>query len=262
MRSVDDVIVIASVQNTGTWFAIDVVRNHPRVSYFKEIEHLISENDRLVDLYHKCSASDEVEPELLGEFRAALVGALPECGDVALHHHIFRFHWSTVKSCWVNWKNIFGRAFDGFFKTIVPVRDPLLSLITGYTRSIRTNDPFDFEDRIGDFELIIDRSWAAGDKFFLLPVDQMLDEESRFGLLSSLLNFVGLPRDDYIKRVSKMWFPVNSIGEYDLKTWYFERDLSRIEDVIPGAVEVLRKREYILRPFLESLGYKNLLWWK
>jgi len=140
------------------------------------------------------------------------------------------------------------------FKIVTPVRDPLLSLISRYSRLPEQHN----SNFVDDFEFVIE---TLSSRAFFLPVDLPTTFGQRLTQLKELLHFVGLPFHPYIEGIAQVWAPKNTKGTYELKTWYNERDLPKIMKVIPKEVKFLKSREAFLRPFLESLGYKNLIWW-
>jgi hypothetical protein len=54
----------------------------------------------------------------------------------------------------------------------------------------------------------------------------------------------------------------NDLGTYPLKEAYQNGDLITIKDgVSQGAVNHLISKQKLIRPFLEFLGYSDLMWW-
>ena len=255
-----NVVLVESVQNTGTWFVIEFLKKHPDVTSFMELYPVLDAHSSMKTLYD-VAVADIGNESAVSEFRESLVRLFPSDKVVVLHHHLFLRHWSTERNCWASWDNAFGRMLGGLLPTIVPVRDPLLSLITGYRRSEDEKVEFDFDARVKDLALMADRSWAPGDKFFFIPVDLDVGKDVRKSTLASALKFMGLSYWPYVDAVAEAWTPVNSKGQYEMKQWYLDGDMKRLADRIPEAVVALQRIEGVVRPFLEGLGYANLLWW-
>ena len=68
----------------------------------------------------------------------------------------------------------------------------------------------------------------------------------------------GLPSVDCAKDLIRN----NTFGEYPLKSAYKAGDVETLrEGISNGGFDALREAEGTLRPFLEGLGYQDLLWW-
>lgn len=53
----------------------------------------------------------------------------------------------------------------------------------------------------------------------------------------------------------------NTMGNYPYKKAYLERDSDYFKSKLPDLWTKLKEAEPVLRPFLESHGYRNLIWW-
>ncbi len=175
-------------------------------------------------------------------------------------------------------------------KVIIPIRDPLLSIISTYARQTRTNlgkPPLyskankpasqNVKGSITSANIIIpskgpmkDMSqtrhigaphsgirgqlfgwelWANhiyGIKPFHVPLDL------------GVSNLVY--RDIEFKNIG-IHNSINSLVNQELKKAYNDRDLLYIVSELGGNFHALVRMESILRPPLEELGYKDLLWW-
>jgi hypothetical protein len=256
----DNIILVASVQNTGTWFVIDFLQSHPDVKHFSELIHILDEHEDLASMYSRCE-HNLADKFLASQFKMSLQEVLPDNEISLLHHHIVTSHWSTRRACWVNWNNSFGSLLGGISPTIIPVRDPLMSLITGYRRSEVAGVQFDFISRLSCFSFWTDLSWAPGPSIFFFPIDLYTTREAREELLNDTLTMCGLPSATYVSELAATWVPQNTVGDYEMKRWYLNGDVKKIEAAIPRCFSALRLHEQTFRPFLEHLGYKNLLWW-
>lgn len=158
----------------------------------------------------------------LGGKQIGLEAALS--GDKAdvVHVHLRQTQWL--------WAAI--KAFALGHRTVIPMRDPLLSVIKG----LHIGDIYP-QRRVQAFEDVV-------------KLDRLTDVE-----------FV--PVDLPGKRVNwiKEWGPENSAGNYPLKQAYCRGDTSDITSDISGVWDFLCKREDKLRPLLERIGYRDLLWW-
>ncbi len=118
---------------------------------------------------------------------------------------------------------------------IVPMRDPLLSLLSAYNRKEGMGDMLTSWDLWIEYVHILNP--------FYVPVD--LD-------VSSLVY-----RDIKFEDIGLYGYR----GEYGLKRAYYDRNLEAIVRKLCGNIKSLKDKEFVFRPILEKLGYKNLLWW-
>ncbi len=120
-------------------------------------------------------------------------------------------------------------------QVIVPMRDPLLSLLSAYHRKEGMGD------MLTSWDLWIEHVHILNP--FYVPVD--LD-------VSSLVY-----RDIKFEDIGLYGYR----GEYGLKRAYYDRNLEAIVRKLRGNIKSLQDKEFVFRPILEKLGYKNLLWW-
>ena len=170
---------------------------------------------------------------------------------------------------------------------IIPLRDPLLALITAKNR-----------DQFGHHQgLQIAKVWgelvahidAERDFYqpFYVPLDLLTEGKYEipgvvvpegFGLtarrrskLVQVLSIAGLHDTDTTEQSSfkhaQKWageWPHtrhNSRGMYPLKEAYLAGDVKKIRDAMPKAYYFLQQAEGALRPMLEREGYRELMWW-
>ena len=139
-------------------------------------------------------------------------------------------------------------------KHLVPIRDPLLSLITGHVRQPERDN----SDLIYGFQTL-----PHLPNSFFIPVDLTLPVKQRENLLTDALGHVGLEKENYVKFIADSWPIVGSFPTtetFRLRICYIQRDTKMLEKTI-NEYQLLKKQEPILRPFLENIGYRNLLWW-
>ena len=145
--------------------------------------------------------------------------------------------------------------------TLIPMRDPLASLISYHSRAERSGQLDGQMYRPVDHvcmrwvllatETALDRA-----QIVFLPWD--LDDGPTSAQLWWASQALGLkdrePSQDG-------WPHQNLSGESALKEAYRAKDANFIHGVIGQPFVFLRNREPQLRPFLEGLGYRNLIWW-
>jgi len=146
-------------------------------------------------------------------------------------------------------------------KIVVTVRDPLLSLLTANARKQGGETLYHIID---GFLTLID--WASKYDIFLLPVDLYYHKSvmERYFLLRNLFDFVEFDYEPYISWWAHEWPIFNTVGPdigRSYKNLYHSRNIAGVSELVPEYYKTLVKHESILRPFLESLGYRGLLWW-
>ena len=96
-----------------------------------------------------------------------------------------------------------------------------------------------------------------------MPVDLEMSENMRLKKLQDVLDVCGLTTNaKYVASYAKDW-PVSNSRKTNnpMKIMYSNRDLNQLYKIMPEEIEFLKNQENFLRPSLEKLGYKNLLWW-
>jgi len=136
------------------------------------------------------------------------------------------------------------RAFAMSWPCIIPLRDPLSSLITRQNRHPEQSHAH----IIRGFKNMHEMNCDLYEPFFF-PVD-LLKEETRDEWVMSMIDECGLTF-----RVKPDWTPVNSKGDYPLKRAYQERDLRTIRK----NVKEFNMLYELDLDFFKSQGYD--LWW-
>ena len=149
--------------------------------------------------------------------------------------------------------------------TVIPVRDPLLSLISYQNRAVIHGK-------------------TGGEGF--LPTEHVLNRwvylAEQFDILSQFdhiqflcWDLLGINAESTLWGVAKNLglkdrkpstvggqLENNQTGGYDLKFHYVARNVPALRQGMSGdGFQELVNRERILRPFLEGIGYTNLMWW-
>ncbi len=153
---------------------------------------------------------------------------------------------------------------SSIWPTVIPIRDPLLCLISYQHRG-------EVEGRIGTsgfkpHEHILDR-WCMMAEFYShlkqMGVQFICWDRGDPGHLEleMVARHLGIP-DTFNDRFGTNLIHNNSLGIFPLKKAYFEGDVKWLEDRLHDDLfNSLRCRELTLRPMLEDLGYTKLLWW-
>jgi len=237
LASNDKIIFLPTVYHTGTWFGLNFLYQHSRV--------VCVQTGNMTDL---------TDIELL-------------CGGkIILHSHMMGWRGNDLYGYGlasgrdrnaVRWEEVL--TFMRAYPTISTIRDPLASLITRQKRHPGFSHKF-----IVDGFVELAKLSAFG--LFLVPVDLYAKKSpgERRGLLRKVLEIVGLPEEEYASSWAEKWPLHNSIpglGGWDLHEYYAAGDVEPIIEAIPDDYAYLKSKIRILKPFLQKLGYEDLLWW-
>lgn len=171
---------------------------------------------------------------------------------------------------------------------IMPCRDPLLSIITTYHRKnnkqlssdIRSKGKKHYEKLKLNFEEKIQEDYSGIDFIIKDYAPDYKDKTSgarrtmqiQFQLWKLWAektrnwNAIDVPIDlehniCYEGRCFKSMKKLRTSGDYPLKEAYMNKDIDFIKEKLDKVFDLLREQEPILRPSLEKLGYKGLMWW-
>ncbi len=220
-------ICIMSVQHTGTWFAIWLLE--------KLLQTRCIVNDQLY-------GSSLVVPKLVHFHVGTPVNGL-SCDNV-VHRSQPEFVLKSI-SC------------DQDNRVIVPVRDPVRSLITRQNRHKELNH----NHIVQGFDFV-----ASGQlsNVFFLPID-IHDVQYRNQLLYQLCHFIGLEVDDRVQEIidqyADQWVPVNSTVDCGYHNAYGRGDWDYLDIDLHMEMQLLYSKPHI-RDWLMGLGYTSLPWYK
>jgi len=237
-------ILVATIQHTGTWFLLNFLKQHPACS--KPF------------MVHKLRYEDELyfeEP--------------PDRPVVLLHQHFKNYETAEedkTKNYNAYASPILLRALFSTYKTVIPLRDPLRSLVTRQARHPAMTHRY----------IVHGFTYAATidvPTVMFMPLDllQQSEPDRRVAALKQLLTHMGLPIKPYATRWGRRWPNVASteksvaakrlrLEEY--KKMYEARDLPALRAAgISAEIDLLQEHEAVIRPFLEHYGYDDLCWY-
>jgi len=252
-------IYCLSVHHTGTWTSIDWLTSH------EDVEGFLTEAN--------------VNKILLGGKMVHRIGDFEiraEFNPLMVYHEHVRLEPVTITSegfqtdqWWDRMLSPAQMVMVSTVPTLIPMRDPLASLITyqkwGERDGRIDGGHFSQREHLGHW-----CGLAASSKLFklfghcrflcwdLLNGTQKQNQEHLLGISRDLGLTDPSPSGDqsHFQRV------VNSAGDYPLKRAYLDGDVDLVRrGLSESAFDVLRERESLLRPFLEELGYSDLMWW-
>lgn len=223
---------VLSVQHTGTWFVLDLLREHP--------------------------GFPSVDPVTLDPIatRFQQFGTIRN-GDIVsrgiIHGHVGHgpaAHFSDSR------KFVEGNKYvelTNLIPIITPLRDPLAAMITRHARHPML-----------DARYIVDAFvWLAHAD--ATPTFLRVDAPEGVDRAESLKDALGSVGLDWAAPIALRWaetWPVRNVsGDTWLKEAYRVGDPEPIAREMPDEWARLIARRDVLRPFLERFGYRNLLWW-
>lgn len=140
-------------------------------------------------------------------------------------------------------------------KTIIPVRDPLLALITRQNRNSKLSHLL----TVRGFEYI-SRLYGRPDIFFF-PVDLYDTFEGQLRLLEKLTEFVGVENKILVDYSAIMWMARNTSHDTSgLKKEYNDGNMDAVINTLPVETECLFNTPSI-KEFMSDIGYKYLKWY-
>ncbi len=248
-------IYCLSVHHTGTWTAIRWLTSHKGVEGFLQEDHVSEVMEGDGEVVH------QIEDFLLkGEFHPKMV----------YHEHVrIEAKKATISGylpdLW--WSRGLAPAqvvLIGTHPTLIPMRDPLASLVT-YQRWAERDGRLDAKNfsprnHINDWcALAVSHRILKRFGHCRFVCWDLLDGE--IDPLFEVAENLGLE-----DRTPSIEFAdgkvLNTAGEYPLKTAYAESNVDELRKGIDHeGFDLLRSRERLLRPFLEELGYRDLVWW-
>ena len=145
--------------------------------------------------------------------------------------------------------------------TIVPLRDPLLAVLTSYHRNKEGNYVYQVDQFI-NLVKIIDQGPTAYTPIYV-PFDLMdnLPDGARIHLFLASLSPLKFLSQEHCITWATRWPRIESWGDYPYKSLYYQGRVEEIKPLIPNEWDALINARPILKPFLEARGYKDLLWW-
>lgn len=226
-------VYLWTVQHTGTWLLIDLLTQHERFASFVQCRNLFGFLRSGGSATHALSGSRRITEcineqggwTLMHSHVAATPDVEPDAGQLAMAYSL---------------------------PTIVPLRDPLRSLVTK-----RQREPEDVRSVFDAWVALARAADVLGDRFLAVPVDLLTSRE----VAARVLDYLELPWTTAVERFVCAWPVVNSAGDYREKMLYQEGGFRRLEKLLGEDWGALCEREMELRPMLERCGYCDLAWW-
>jgi len=235
-----DTIFVLSAQHTGTWFAIDTIREYPEFGF--------SELNQLAD-------RDWDRPKRPRLLLHAHIGCTPDMADC------FPTKPTSPGGLLLDTKFVSEEDMElvvSKYRTIIPVRDPLLALITRHVRHAN----WSHRHIIHGFKMMA--KYHDHKNVFFLPVDGRMNAQDRFRLLLRLMEFTGIKAQTKLAGWASRWQApeYNVTPPHELKKRYASGDYHGIRRALKQHCDLLEGECEDLGPFLKALGYQDLMWWR
>jgi len=249
-----DVVLVPSVQHTGTWFVIRFLqRFFPTV---RELTFAMEDTPKpgTADVDYEMTYSSPINGKAVLHVHLPIARYLN--WDVGWPDTVFHRRWfanlATVRSLPVRTIML----FCNLFKAVVPVRDPMAAILTREARHPQFRHFF-----IVDGFVALATEFARHPNVMFLPVDAADTEERRAALLAKALRHVGVDPGGHRGEVAALaasWLPENETPNNRFKDMYDAGDLDGLRRELGpkwAEVEYLRNMSSIILPFLEGVGY-------
>lgn len=240
----DKVIYVCSVQHTGTWFVIEFLKRHSKIR-----NELFQWKDMRV-----CETFPKLEPNIWDIMHIHL--------GTCWHHQTDMSEYDDALDMKCQMPMI-ADMFISTMPTIMPVRDPLRAIIT---RQIR--HPEKTHNYIVNGYIYMAQVWErmetmAPVTFLTVDLHIARSRGERIKALNEILHMLGLEEEPYVTEYASRWEApkFNITPDADLKEWCKAGEKELVEEALPVEWAYLKSKEKHIRPFLESLGYENLLWY-
>ena len=242
------IIYVPTIQSTGTWFLMDLIQIHSKIKYMNSWQ-----------------AMDRTKfPPDWSDDRALInihIGISNEYWDNPVYHTNEKIKEDFMLEA---------------AHTVIPLRDPLKALLTCHTRNW---DMINITHIVNGFVQV--KQWCdrhpdihlfpvdIGMRASVLPRHSHPGQMTRYGMIRDLFTYLDLPLEPYMSIIAENWSKVNTIGERTSRlcdNYYYSRNIEKIIAELDnpfegGGFKYLQSKQKILRPWLESVGYRSLLWW-
>ncbi len=228
--------ILITPQHTGTWFWLNFLTRHPEIDGFAVRDNFLQGIEgfgKILSTGVEIDKDKDLSKEV--QYRMGYKSVIHFHGPDSPEHLIL----------------------IGVASPLLTTRDPLLSLISRFQRFPEKEDL----DILETFVWMAKYVYRFSPHLYKIVSIDLIQLEKRIHELKEILDWFNLDTDeDYIKRWADRWPKIPTL-EYELKEKYHAGDVSFIKQTMPVLWNLLIRKEDILRPWLESIGYKDLLWW-
>lgn len=250
----EDIVFVPSVQHTGTWFALNFLKQ-----FFPGGTRELT---RALDDYQKPTEDALFNPTYKQRLtKPTLVHIHLPINDTRYHsdyfadslfHRRWQFNLMNMRSQPVQTLLL----FSNFFKTVIPVRDPMAAILSREARQPQFRHFY-----IIDGYVALATEFAHHPNVKFLPIDVTDDPARRRQLLVEVMEHCGLdpaPHAVLLDEASQKWEPQNVTPGNRFREAYQAGDTDALRVLLGqkwAEVEYLRNMSAVIMPFLASLGY-------
>lgn len=241
-------LYLQTLQHTGTWFIIYFVCDHEEVGGFVLEDTTFKALNGFSERREESGRGETVWERAARDRKTLLVGHVA-CHSQQSPPYLCPRQQSLAL---VNPRPI-----------VVPLRDPLLAMIT-HERRIENFKETRLYHKITTWRLYF-KFLSSAERYkrvTYFPIDRLTNYDIRRAALSQLQAAYGLRPHSVARRWAENWKVYNSHVPQDdpNKQAYANGDVTYLERSIPHSLKALREAEDVLRPILERF-YSDLLWW-
>ena len=234
----NNIVFVPSVQHTGTWFTIKFLQHFftQRVELTSKYELPISK--RTVAHIHFPIIQQDAGFDIMG-------GKL---------YKEWKSSFETIQSISISTILL----FCNFFKTVIPVRDPMAAILSREARHPEFRHFYIIDNFIS-----LATEFVNHPNIMFLPIDSVETAAEREILLEKVLEHVGVdvePNKESLKSIAEAWLPENITPNNRFKRVYEENDVEAAKNMLGqkwAEVEYLKNMAGVIMPFLANLGYKR-----
>ncbi len=250
-----DIVFVPSVQHTGTWFVIDFLKNFiPRA---KEMTFLL-ESDEMkpadANIYYRHEYVRPLDCPTIAHIHLPIIKNLESELDFfgSWFHQTWLLNLATKRSLPIQMLLL----LCNFFKTVIPIRDPVAAILTREARAPQFRHFF-----IVDGFVALASEFARHPNVMFLPIDMTDDIPIRHTQLVRVLQHLEIdtgPHGELLNKLATEWPVSNPTPGNRFKTLYENGHTDMLKHQLGhkwAEIEYLKSMASIIMPFMESLGY-------
>jgi len=259
------VIYLPSVQHTGTNFLSALVTNlcGGRCSLYQSELHGNTHYIKVSAGYTKAGRGVRYKVSSPADVIKIVMGIQAKRGGVGLlRNHVSGAPFPSDE---------YSLRLASVFPTCSPLREPLQACVSA---RVRNPDVTEFSASVNGFHLLaLMRQWDSAQTFFL-PVDLLASRGPghRRDWVVALAKFLDIRLSDWtvMDKIIEAWNPIGTWKRYknlndpsyaqSLESAYRSGNTSYLMQEMPGAFKGLSGVDQVVKPFLESFGYKKFMW--
>lgn len=271
------VIYLTSVHHTGTSFTMVLIGRIWSVCYTIQATVSESDNIRLIHEANQVLCCHDIHEVIDGVTKIS--HDFDQGGKntiVLLQGHVRKGNF-TSDTLLISDDHT--RSLVDAFPTVVSLRDPLRMVLTWDIRNRQNPDKDEEALRMIDsFCFLASLHQYKTENIVFFPVDlysnksleertvavqSMLDclsiQDPQWPLLNELIRHNPVNVGSWVRNLKK--YRENEDYGMEVEAYIHSQNFGKLKELLPAPIDYLQQKKDVLRPFLESQGYKDLLWW-